>query len=401
MRGSRAAIGFIMVTVAVEVLSFGLIIPVLPQLVESFTGGDTADAARWYGLFGTAWALMQFLCMPLAGALSDRFGRRPVVLAGSLGIGLDYVLMAVAPNLWWLLVGRVISGALTATVSTAFAYIADVTPAERRAQAFGTVGVAFGAGFVLGPALGGLLGAADPRLPFWVAAALALVNFAYGALVLPESLPPERRAALSLGHANPLGALGLLRARPGLLGLAGVHFLRMLAHVVLPSVTVLYAGYRYGWGPREIGLMLAGVGVCAAVVQGALVGPVVARIGEWRALLAGLGCGAAGLLGLGLAPSGLLFCAAIPVMAFGDLAGPAMQGLATRRVEPSEQGRLQGAFGSLQGIAGLIGPGLFTLAFAAAIAPGAGFQLPGAPFLLAALLLLAGLGLAAATAPEG
>jgi DHA1 family tetracycline resistance protein-like MFS transporter len=393
----RAALAFIFVTIVLDMFALGMIIPVLPHLIEDFLGGDTAGAARVYGVFGTVWALMQFLFMPVVGALSDRFGRRRVVLLSNLGLGLDYVLMALAPNLWWLFVGRVISGITAASVSTGMAYIADVTPPAQRATAFGKVGVAFGLGFVLGPALGGLLGSVDPRLPFWVAAALSLANAAYGYFILPESLPPERRRAFEWRRANPVGSLALLRRHPELSGLAGVVFLSNLAHVALPATFVLYAAYRYGWQEREVGLVMAGVGICSALVQGGLVGPAVRRFGERRALLVGLICGAIGFLGYGLAPTGLLFLAAVPVVALWGLASPAAQGIMTQHIGPTEQGELQGATGSLMGIATMIGPGLFAGIFAYAIGAGARWHAPGAAFVLAALLLAAGALLAART----
>jgi DHA1 family tetracycline resistance protein-like MFS transporter len=222
MAERRAAIAFIFITILLDMLALGMIIPVLPKLIESFMGGDTASAAKIYGIFGTVWAFMQFVSMPVMGALSDRFGRRPVILLSNLGLGLDYILMALAPSLRWLFVGRVISGVTAASVSTAMAYVADVTPTERRAAGFGMMGVAFGAGFVLGPAIGGILGSVDPRLPFWAAAVASLANAAYGFLILPESLPPERRRAFEWRRANPLGSLRLLRSHPQLKGLAGV-----------------------------------------------------------------------------------------------------------------------------------------------------------------------------------
>ena len=388
------ALAFIFVTVALDVLALGIVIPVLPKLVESFLGGNTARAAEIYGVFGTAWALMQLVFSPLLGALSDRFGRRPVILVSCFGLGLDYVLMALAPNLGWLFVGRVISGITSANVATAFAYIADVTPAEKRAASFGLVGAAFGLGFVLGPAAGGLLGGIDPRLPFWVAAACSLANAMYGLFVLPESLPRQRRAAFSLRRANPVGSLVLLRSHTRLLGLATVNFLMNLSHVVLPSVTVLYMGYRYGWNETAVGLTLAGVGVCALIVQGGLVRPVVARFGERPALATGLAFGAAGFAVYGLAPTGPLFLVGVPVMSLWGLAGPATQGLMTRLVGPSQQGQLQGANSSIMGITGLIGPGLFTQTFATCIGPRASWHVPGAPFLLAALLMVVATALA-------
>jgi len=397
----RAAIAFIFVTVVLDVLSLGIVIPVLPKLVETFEGGDTARAAQMYGWFGTAWALMQFIFMPVIGALSDRFGRRPVVLVSCFGLGCDYFLMALAPDLTWLFVGRVISGITAASFGTAFAYIADVAPPEKRAASFGMVGAAFGLGFVLGPALGGILGEVSPRLPFWVAGALALANAAYGFFVLPESLAKDKRSAFSWKKANPVGSLALLRSHPELSGLAVSNFLMQLAHVVLPSVTVLYMGYRYGWDALHVGLTLAGVGVASMVVQGALVKPAVARLGERRALAIGLVAGAAGFAIYGLAPSGALFLVGIPVMALWGLANPSAQALMSRRVSASEQGQLQGANSSITALAGLVGPGIFTQVFAAFIGPRADLHLPGAPFLLAALLIAAACEIAwAATAPR-
>src|SRR6188508_28205 len=258
-----AAVIFIFVTILLDTLALGLIIPVLPKLVESFVGNDTASAARMLGVFGTAWAVMQFFFSPILGALSDRFGRRPVVLLSNLGTALDYVLMAIAPTLWWLFIGRVISGITTASISTAFAYIADVTAPERRAAMFGKIGVAFGAGFILGPAVGGLLGDIDPRLPFWAGAGLGIANTLYGFLILPESLPRERRSPLRWKSANPIGALRLLRSDRVLAGLSVVNFVAQTAHVVLPSTYVLYATYRYGWDTTTVGLTLAMVGICA------------------------------------------------------------------------------------------------------------------------------------------
>ncbi len=384
-----AAFIFIFTTVVLDMLSLGMIIPVLPKLIENFLGGDTARAAEVFGLFSTAWALMQFLCSPLLGALSDSFGRRPVVLISNFGLGLDYVLMALAPNLWWLFVGRVISGISSATVPTAFAYITDVTPPEQRAAKFGMIGAAFGLGFVLGPALGGVLGAMDPRLPFWVAAGLSLLNGCYGLFVLPESLPGEQRGAFDWKRANPVGALKLLRSHPELSGLASAAFLIDLAHVVLPSIWVLYAGYRYGWDERTIGLSLAIVGICSVIVQAGLVGPVVKAFGERRAMVFGLTGGVAGFLVFGVAETATVFLIGIPLLALWGIANPAINGLMTRHVGPSEQGQLQGANNSIQGIANLVGPFIFTLTFSWAIGSGKDWHFPGAPFVLSALLLMA------------
>jgi DHA1 family tetracycline resistance protein-like MFS transporter len=385
----RAALVFIFVTVVLDVLALGIIVPVLPALVVDFLDGNTARAAQMYGLFATAWALMQFVASPVLGAMSDRFGRRPIILTSIAGLGLDYIFMALAPNLGWLFVGRVISGVSSASFATAAAYIADVTPVDQRAKGFGMIGAAFGLGFVLGPALGGLLGTFSPRLPFWVAAALCLTNAFYGLFVLPESLPPERRSThFSWARANPLGSLRLLRSHPELLGLAGVTFLYYAAHEVLPSTFVLYTTYRYGWDTGTVGLTLALVGVCTAIVSGGLVGPIVARLGERRAALTGLTFGAVAFAIYGLAPSGSLFLAGVPVMAIWGLYGPSAQGLMTRRVTTSEQGQLQGALMGLRGLSGLISPFIFTFTFATFIGPRANLHLPGAPFLLAAMLLV-------------
>jgi DHA1 family tetracycline resistance protein-like MFS transporter len=389
----KAAIAFIFAIVLLDVIALGIVIPVLPKLVESMVG-ETARGAEIFGLFGTAWALMQFFCSPLLGALSDRFGRRPVLLISMAGHGLDYILMAVAPNLIWLFVGRVISGITAASFGTAYAYIADVTDPEKRAQNFGVVGAAFGVGFVLGPALGGILGAYDPRLPFWVAAGFSLANAAYGYLFVPESLPPERRMAFSLARANPLGSLKLLRRRPELLGLAGVTFLHQLAHASLPAIAVLYTSYRYGWDSQMMGLSLAAIGIMSGLVQGTLIKPVVARIGERRTLLVGLLFGAVGFAIYGVASTSLQFWAGIPVMALWGIAGAATQAMMSKLVTASEQGQLQGANASIMAVAGLIGPGLFSLTFAWSIARGAAAQLPGLAFLLAAALLVVAVALA-------
>jgi DHA1 family tetracycline resistance protein-like MFS transporter len=391
----RAALAFIFVTIVLDMLALGMVVPVLPKLIEDFLGGDTARAARIFGVFGTVWALMQFFSMPVAGALSDRFGRRPVVLASNFGLAFDYVLMALAPNLAWLFVGRVISGVTAASVSTGMAYVADVTPADRRSAAFGMLGVAFGVGFVLGPAIGGLLGSVNPRLPFWAAAGFSLANALYGFMVLPESLPPERRRPFEWRRANPVGSFRLLRSHPELSGLAGVVFLSNLAHAALPSTFVLYAGYRYDWDSRTVGLALAAIGICSAIVQGTLVGPLTRRFGERRVLVGGLLAGAAGFAMYGFATTGTVFVSAVPIVALWGVASPAAQALMSRRLGPSEQGALQGAGGSIMGIATMIGPGLFTTAFAYCIGPGARVHLPGAAYLLAASLLAGGAVLAA------
>jgi DHA1 family tetracycline resistance protein-like MFS transporter len=392
-----AAVAFIFVTILLDTLALGVVIPILPKLIESFVDNDTANAARIFGLFGTVWALMQFFFSPIAGALSDRFGRRPVVLLSNFGMAADYVLMALAPSLSWLFIGRVISGITSASISTAFAYITDMTAPEQRAAVFGKIGVAFGAGFILGPALGGLLGGIEPRLPFWVAAGLSFANGLYGLLILPESLPKDRRAPFRWKSASPVGALHLLGTDRVLTGLSIANFFAQLAHVVLPSTFVLYATYRYGWSTTTVGATLALVGLCSMVVQGAAIGPIVGRFGERRALLLGLACGAIGFLIFGAAPTGALFWLGIPVMALWGVAGAATQALMTRLVAPDQQGQLQGATNSVQSVSQLVGPFLFTLTFAYFIGGGAPLKLPGAPFLLASVLLTLALLIAART----
>jgi DHA1 family tetracycline resistance protein-like MFS transporter len=382
-----AATVFIFITVLLDILAIGLIIPVLPRLVESLTGGQTARAAEWMAVFGTGFAAMQFVVAPVLGALSDRFGRRPIILLSNGVLAANYIAMALAPSVLWLLAARLVAGGASASIATAGAYIADVTPPEGRAKAFGLLGAAFGVGFVLGPAFGGWLGNDDPRLPFWVAAGLSAANFAYGALVLPESLAPANRTALRLERATPWRALAMLRTTPGVAGLAGVFFLANLAQEVLPAVAVLYTGYRYGWDAATMGLALALVGVCSALVQGRLVGPVVARIGERRALLVGLGFGALGMTAYGLAPTGAWFWAAIPVMSLWGFATPAVQSLLSAQVGPDAQGRLQGALSSLRSIGGMIGPTVFALSFASSIEPG--IDLPGLAFWMAGAVLAA------------
>jgi DHA1 family tetracycline resistance protein-like MFS transporter len=390
----RAALAFIFVTVALDMLSLGIIAPVLPKLVLAFEGGNSASAAAICGLFGTVFSGMQFVFAPLLGALSDRFGRRPVILLSNLALAVDYVIVALAPTVAWLFVGRVLSGICGASYTPAGAYIADVTLPERRAAGFGLISAAFGFGFVVGPALGGLAGSVNPRLPFWIAAGLSLTNTLYGLLVLPESLPVERRALFQWKRANPVGALMLLRSHAHVLGLAGVAFVSAVAHEVQPSLFVLYTDYRYGWDTRTVGLVLAAVGVMSAVVGAGLVRVAVERLGERRTLLLGLAFGACGFALYGLAPTGAVFFAGVPLLALWGLAGPSGQSLMTQHVDPSEQGRLQGAISGVQGVAFMIGPVLFTAVYAAFIGTRSGWQLPGAPFLLAALLLATGFAVA-------
>ncbi len=389
----HAALGFVFVTVLLDMLAFGIIVPILPKLISEFLHGDMARSSEYMGLFVTAWALMQFFFSPILGMLSDRYGRRPVILLSNFGLGLDYVVMALAPTIGWLFLGRILSGICSSSMPTATAYISDVTPPENRAKAFGIFGAAFGIGFVLGPASGGWLGAMNARLPFWVAAGLSLLNAAYGLFVLPESLAKEKRQTQFLWKkANPMGALRLLRSHHELFGLAVVNFLGYLAHEIYATVFVLCVMYRYGWNEKAIGVSLAVVGIMQIITMAGLVGPAVKRFGERKSLFAGLFFGAMGFALFGWAPAGWMFLAAIPVNALWGLAGPPSQSMMTQRVSASEQGELQGAMSSLRGLAMIFGPGIFSATFAACIAQGRSF--PAGPWYLAAFILLLALGLA-------
>ncbi|MDP3855959.1 TCR/Tet family MFS transporter [Phenylobacterium sp.] len=388
----RAAFGFIFVSAVTTAMSFGLMIPIMPALLKQFTGGDTAAASEWNVVFATVGGVMSLFAGPILGLVSDRLGRRPVLLVSLCGLVVDFLFMALAPSLTWLLVGRMISGATSGAFSTANAYVADVTPPEGRARAFGWMGAAFSFGFLAGPAIGGLLGEVNLRLPFLAAAALTLVNVIYGFLVLPESLPPERRVArFDWRKANPIGSLNLLRSHHELFGLAGIHFLNQLAQMVWPSIFVLYTSYRYGWSPVVTGLYMMAGGVLGVAVQSVLVGPVVARFGERGAMLIGASASIVGFIWYGLAPTSLIYMAAMPISCLAGLLTPGLQGLMTRRVGPSEQGQLQGANQALMGLASVVGPSLFGLSFAWAVRHEV---LPGLPLFLAAVATVAALGLA-------
>jgi DHA1 family tetracycline resistance protein-like MFS transporter len=386
---TNAAFAFIFVTVMLDMLAFGIIIPVLPHLVVQLIGGSIAQAAVWTSGFATLYMLMQFIFSPVQGTLSDRFGRRTVILISSLGLGIDFMVMAITPVLWLLLIGRGVSGICAASFSTANAYIADIVPKEKRAAAFGAMGAAFGIGFIVGPALGGFLGHYSVRLPFWVAAVLSLLNFCYGFFVLPESLPPERRTKrFDWSHANPFGALVLLRRYPQVFALATVFFLINLAQFSLNSTYVLYTDYRYGWGPQAVGYTLAFVGLCSGLVQAVLVRQLMPKLGERKLIMIGLPLCVVGYLFFGLSSVGWLFLVGIPFLCLGGLAGPPAQALMTQQVDPHEQGRLQGALTSLASLAGVFGPAVFANLFALFISDHAPMHLPGISFVLAALLLV-------------
>jgi DHA1 family tetracycline resistance protein-like MFS transporter len=366
----RAALAFIFVTAVLDIVAMGIIIPVLPQLIEDFVGSN-ARAGVINGVFVALWAAMQFVCLPIIGSLSDRYGRRPVILISCAGLALDYVLMALAPNLWWLAAGRIIAGITSSSFTTIYAYMADITEPSKRARAYGLIGAAFSGGFVLGPVMGGFLGDVDPRLPFWVAGGLSGVAFFYGLFVLPESLPVEKRMAFSWRRANPVGSLILLKRHTELSGLAVVNFLLYFAHHVFSAVFVLYAAWRYGWGPKEVGLLLALVGLLDMLVQGVLVGPLVKRFGDRGVMVFGLLGGTVGIALMGWAPTGLIFILAMLPNALWGLAMPTLQSLMTRRVGEDEQGQLQGANMSVASIAGVMSPLFFGWIYSISVGEGA------------------------------
>lgn len=385
--GRHAAFGFIFVSAIACALSIGIMVPVLPSLLKAFNGGDTARASEWNVIFAACGGAMSFFAGPILGLLSDRFGRRPVLLISLSGLGLDFLFMAFAPSLMWLFAGRLISGATAGVFSTANAYVADVTPPERRARAFGWMGSAFTIGFLAGPAIGGLLGNVNLRLPFMAAALVTLVNVLYGLLVLPESLAPDLRAqTFAWRRANPLGSLRLLRSHHELLPLATVGFLMQLANMVWPSIFVLYTAYRYQWTPAGTGFIMMAGSVMGVGVQSFLVGPVVKRFGERGAMTTGAACQMLGMAWNSYAPTGLLYVLAMPVNALSGLLIPGLQGLMTRLVAPTEQGQLQGANQSLMGIASVVGPIIFGLSFAWAVRHPQ-LNIPGLPLMLSSLTM--------------
>jgi len=399
----QAAIAFILVTLFIDILGIGIIVPVLPELVKEFVGVEEVDAAasegtaeqqtfsragQFVGVIGASYALMQFLFAPIMGALSDRFGRRPIILISLFGLGIDFLIQGFAPNIWWLFIGRLLAGVMGANFTTANAYIADVSTDETRARNFGFVGMMFGLGFTIGPALGGLLGGIHLRLPFFVAAGLALVNWLYGFFVLPESLPPEKRSRFQLVHTNPFGTIRQLRAYPMVAGLAAVFVCKSLAQRGLENVWVLYTGFRYGWTETINGWALCLVGIMAVVVQGGMVRPIVKRFGERRTVVFGSIISMFAFLGYALADEGWMIPLIIIFGALGGVAGPAIQTLVTSRVEETEQGKIQGALTSLTSLTNIFAPILFnTMLFSYFISEAAPTKLPGAPFFFGAVLL--------------
>lgn len=391
----KPALIFIFITLFLDVLGIGLVVPILPKLVEQLAGGGVDHASFIFGWLVGLYALMQFLFAPVIGNLSDRFGRRPVILISLLGSGLDYFLLAWAPTLPWFFLGRIVSGISGANFSAAAAYIADVSPPERRAANFGLIGAAFGLGFIFGPAIGGWLGHYGLRVPFVAAGVLTLVNWLYGLLILPESLKPENRRPFDLRRANPVGALLELRRHRLVLGLSVSYFINSIAHQVYPSIWVLYTGYRYGWGTKQTGLSLALVGLMAAIVQGGLARRLLPMLGERRAAILGFSIMAVALVGYGLAPEGWMVYVIIVFGSLSGLAVPAVQGMISRSVADNEQGGIQGSLTGLQSVAGAIGPPLATAVFGFFISDKAPAIVPGAPFFFSSALTVVAAFLAA------
>ncbi|MEE2778827.1 MAG: TCR/Tet family MFS transporter [Acidobacteriota bacterium] len=388
-KNRRAGMVFILITLFIDILGLGIIIPILPQLIKGFAGGDTSRAGIYVGMISFLYAVMQFGFAPILGGLSDRFGRRPIVLVSLFGLGCDYIIQGLAPSIGWLFVGRAIAGVMGASFTTANAYIADVSTPENRARNFGLVGVAFGMGFIFGPALGGLLGSIHLRLPFFASAALALINWLYGFFVLPESLSEENRSPFTWRKAHPFSSFGNLRAYPLVAGLATSFIFLGMAQRGLENSWVLYTNYKFGWEQRANGLSLALVGVTAAIVQGALVRPTIAKFGERKTILFGLSVGVLSYLGYALASRGWMMLTVIVAGSLGGVAGPAIQGLVAGTVAPSDQGKVQGAITSLMSLTSIVAPIIFTAGlfsyFTSANAP---IDLPGAPFLLGAAFMV-------------
>jgi DHA1 family tetracycline resistance protein-like MFS transporter len=389
MARPKPAIIFIFVTLFLDVFGFGLVIPVMPKLVEQLQGGNLEAAAHSVGWLGSLYALMQFVFSPIIGSLSDRFGRRPVILTSLLGSGIDYLVLAWAPTIGWLYLARIVSGITAANFSAASAYIADVTPPEKRAAGFGMIGAAFGLGFIVGPAVGGFLGGYGLRMPFLVAAGVTLINWLYGAFVLPESLAKENRRPFVLATSHPVQALMNLRRWPLVMGLAGTHFLVNLAGNIYPAIWVLYTGERYGWLTKQVGISLAIVGVMTAIVQAGLASRILKAIGERRGIYLGLVIMAVAMFGYGWAHVGWMIYLILPVGAFAGVSGPATQSMISQAVPADQQGEVQGTMNSVMSISMIIAPLLWTWLFSMGINPHSAVPVPGLPFFGASLVCLA------------
>lgn len=385
----KAAMGFIFITLLVDVTGLGIIIPVVPKLLEGLIHGDISDASRYAGWLGFAYAITQFLFAPVIGNLSDQYGRRPVLLFSLLGFGIDYLFLAFAPTIAWLFVGRVIAGIFGASFTTAAAYIADISTNENRAQNFGLIGAAFGLGFIIGPVLGGLLGHYGARIPFIAAAVLSLANAIYGYFVLPESLPAENRRKFEWKRANPLGSLLQLKKYPAVAGLILSLVLVYISVHAVQSTWTFYNIEKFGWSEKLIGYSLGFVGLVIALVQGGLIRIVIPRLGNERSVYIGLLFYSLGFLLYGFATASWMMFAFTIIYGLGGIAGPALQGIISAAVPANEQGELQGALTSLMSATSIVGPPLMTNLFSYFTRPAATFRFPGAPFLMAAILVLA------------
>ena len=388
MRQAKPAVIFIFITLFLDIFGIGVIVPVLPKLVLEMQGGNEESASHAVGWLGSLYALMQFIFSPILGSLSDRFGRRPVILVSLLGSAFDYLLLAWAPTLSWLVVGRIISGITGANFSAASAYIADVTPPEKRAAGYGMIGAAFGLGFIAGPAIGGLLGAYGLRVPFFVAAGVTALNWLYGMFVLPESLAKENRRAFAWSATNPFKSLLSLSQWPVVMGLAGSQFLMNIAHNIYPCLWVLYTGHRYHWDAKQVGYSLCLVGLTAAIVQGGLAGKLISRIGDRKGVIFGLSTMAIAMFAYGLAPEGWMIYVIICLGAIGGIGGPAEQALISKAVPADQQGAVQGALGSLMSVSGILAPIIWGHLFALSISKDVGWHFPGLSFIFAGFLTI-------------
>jgi MFS transporter, DHA1 family, tetracycline resistance protein len=387
-KNNKSGFIFVFLTVALDMLSIGIIIPIMPHLVAKLAGGNIANAALVTGWFATGWAIAQFFSSPVLGSLSDHYGRKPIFLISNFGQGIAFLIGALAPNIWVLLFSRILSGIVSGSVSTAYAYIADTEEPSKRAAKFGILGAAFGLGFVLGPAIGGIMGAQNVQIPLYFAAIVSFISFAFGLTFLKESLPLDKRTNFSWRKANPIASFNFFKSKPEVIALAGVKYLNDIAHVALPATFVLYANYRFGWTQKEAGLLMMFVGIAGVIVQGGLIKQIIKAFGEKYALYFGLLCGSFGFFGYAIADTGTKVYFAIAFAALWGVYGASIQAFLSSKVSPTEQGRLQGALGSMTATAGIIGPPLFSHIFEYFITDGEKYHIPGAAMLLSSILIM-------------
>ena len=384
----QAAIGFIFITMLIDITGWGIIIPVIPKLIAELIHGDISEAAKYGGWLTFAYAITQFVCAPLIGNLSDKYGRRPIILISLFAFVLDYLLLAFSPTIVWLFVGRIIAGLTGASITTASAYIADVSTPENRAKNFGMIGAAFGLGFIIGPVLGGLLGQYGSRVPFYAAAVLCLLNFLYGYFILPESLSKENRRVFEWKRANPIGALLNLKKYPSLIGLILAIFLLYVGSHAVHSNWSFFTMYRFGWDEKMVGISLGVVGLLVGIVQGGLVRFTSPRLGNQKSIYLGLSLYTIGMLLFAFATQSWMMFAFLVPYCLGGIAGPALQSEVSGKVPANEQGEIQGTLASLMSASAIIGPPMMTNTFYFFTHDEAPFQLPGAPFILGGFLML-------------